>query len=117
MASVSLPYSLRFLREYGCRSDWRSESMIRPLFKRFGDRPRFPAAFWLLVTCLAASLLFMLFQGGKMASMLFIMMTFLTVYLLSGNWSGIRRAQGTRKLTNTGLEAKLEAGQSLQIQI
>ncbi|OCT17206.1 hypothetical protein A8709_24840 [Paenibacillus pectinilyticus] len=91
--------------------------MKRPVFKRFGERPRFPAAFWLLVTCFLASLFFLLFQGGKLASMLLIMMTFLSFYLLSGNWSGIKSAQGTRKLTNGGVEAKLEAGQSLQIQI
>ena len=89
--------------------------MNRPVFKRFGELPRFPAALWLLITCFTASLLFMLFQGGKLASMLFIMITFLSVYLLSGNWSGIKRAQGTRKLTNAGKKLKLEAGQSLQI--
>ena len=44
--------------------------MKRPVFKRFGELPRFPAALWLLIACLAASLLFMLFQGGKLASML-----------------------------------------------
>jgi uncharacterized protein (DUF58 family) len=91
--------------------------MKRPVFKRFGELTRLPAPFWLLVTCLAASLLFMLFQGGKLASMLFITMTFLAIYLLSGNWSGIRRVQGTRKITNATVEAKLEAGQSLQIQL
>lgn len=91
--------------------------MKRPVFLRFGERPRFPAALWLLITCCAASLLFLLFQGGKLASMLFIMMLFLSVYLLSGNWSGIKRAQATRKITNAGVDAKLEAGQSLQIQI
>ncbi|GGI43616.1 hypothetical protein GCM10008018_03010 [Paenibacillus marchantiophytorum] len=49
--------------------------------------------------------------------MLFIIITLLSIYLLSGNWSGIRRAQGTRKLSNLGQEAQLEAGQSLQIGI
>ncbi|MEC0230538.1 DUF58 domain-containing protein [Paenibacillus alba] len=91
--------------------------MNRPVFTRFGVRPRFPAALWLLISCFTASLLFMLFQGGKLASMLFIIVTLLSIYLLSGNWSGVRRAQGVRKLTNIGQEAHLEAGQSLQIGI
>ncbi|WNR46329.1 DUF58 domain-containing protein [Paenibacillus roseipurpureus] len=91
--------------------------MKQPVFQRIGKIPRFPAAFWLLLTCFAASLMFMLYQGGKLASMLFIMMTFLSVYLLSGNWSGIKRSQGTRRLTNTGIETKFESGQSLQIKI
>jgi uncharacterized protein (DUF58 family) len=91
--------------------------MTRPVFKRFGERPRFPAPLWLLISCFTASLFFMLFQGGKLASMLFIIITLLSIYLLSGNWSGIRRAQGTRKLSLPGQDAQLEAGQSLQIGI
>ncbi|UKS30420.1 DUF58 domain-containing protein [Paenibacillus sp. HWE-109] len=91
--------------------------MNRPVFKRFGARPRFPAPLWLLIACFTASLFFLLFQGGKLASMLFIIITLLSIYLLSGNWSGIRRAQGTRKISNLGQEAQLEAGQSLQIGI
>lgn len=91
--------------------------MNRPVFKRFGELPRFPAALWLLISCFSASLLFLLFQGGKLASMLFIIITLLSAYLLSGNWSGIKRAQGTRKLANVGQETQIEAGQSLQIGI
>lgn len=89
--------------------------MNRPVFKRLGELSRLPAAFWLLVSCFTASLFFLLFQGGKLASMLFMIITLLSVYLLSGNWSGIKRAQGIRRLSMN--EAQLEAGQSLQIGI
>jgi uncharacterized protein (DUF58 family) len=91
--------------------------MNRPVLKRFGERPRFPAALWLLASCLVGSLFFLLFQGGKLASMLFIIITILSIYLLLGNWSGVKRTQGMRRMPNAGQEAKLEAGQSVQIGI
>ncbi|MFD0692887.1 DUF58 domain-containing protein [Paenibacillus sp. GCM10027628] len=91
--------------------------MNRPVSKRFGERPRFPAALWVLVSCVTGSLFFLLFQGGKLASMLFMIVILLSVYLLLGHWSGVKRTMGVRKLTNVGQEANLEAGQSLQIRI
>ncbi|MBD0379042.1 DUF58 domain-containing protein [Paenibacillus sedimenti] len=91
--------------------------MNRPFSKRYGERPRFPAALWVLVSCVVGCLFFLLFQGGKLASMLFIIVTLLSVYLLLGNWSGVKRTQGVRRLTNVGQEANLEAGQCLQIDI
>ncbi|MGG1552635.1 DUF58 domain-containing protein [Paenibacillus ferrarius] len=91
--------------------------MKRPVLLRFGERPRLPAALWFLITLVTITLFFLLFQGGKLASMLFIIMLLLSVYLLSGYWSGIRRSQGTRKLTVQGAEAKVEAGSMLDIRI
>ncbi|TXK84126.1 DUF58 domain-containing protein [Paenibacillus sp. N3.4] len=72
-----------------------------------------------MATCILLhfSLFFLLFQGGKLASMLFIIMTLLSIYLFLGNWSGVKRAQGSRKFTNAGTDVQLEAGQSLQIGI
>ncbi|MEW9701537.1 DUF58 domain-containing protein [Paenibacillus sp. SI8] len=72
-------------------------------------------ALWLLVSCLIGSLFFLLFQGGKLASMLFIIITVLSVYLILGNWSGVKNTQGVRRLPNAQQDAAIEAGQSLQI--
>jgi uncharacterized protein (DUF58 family) len=87
------------------------------VIKRFEERARFPAALWYLTACFLFSLFFLLFQGGKLASMLFIVMTILSVYLLLGNWSGIKKAQGLRTLSNAEQEIRLDAGQSLQVQM
>ncbi|MFC5450312.1 DUF58 domain-containing protein [Paenibacillus aestuarii] len=91
--------------------------MKRPIAKLWEDRPRVPAALWAVASCLVGSLLFMLFQGGKLAAMLFIIVACLSVYLLLGYWSGVRRTQGVRMLLNTQQEAQLDAGQSLKISI
>ncbi|NEW05133.1 DUF58 domain-containing protein [Paenibacillus sp. SYP-B3998] len=91
--------------------------MNRLFLKRFGELSRVPAAFWMLASCLIGSLFFLLFQGGKLASMLFIIITLLSVYLILGNWSGVKRTHGVRRLPNTHQDANLEAGHSLQIGI
>jgi len=91
--------------------------MKRPIAKLWEDRPRVPAAFWAIASSLAGSLLFMLFQGGKLAAMLFIIVACLSVYLILGYWSGVRRTQGVRMLLNTQQDAQLDAGQSLKISI
>lgn len=44
------------------------------------------------------TLLYVLFQGGKTAFMLFIMVSVLMVYLIIGGLSGVRRAKGARTL-------------------
>lgn len=47
---------------------------------------------WVICLC------FFLFQGGKTAFMLFIMVTILCLYLLLGKWTGISRSSGERRL-------------------
>lgn len=44
------------------------------------------------------TLLYVLFQGGKTAFMLFIMVSLLIAYLIAGGLGGVRRAKGTRSL-------------------
>lgn len=89
--------------------------MIRPFMNRFAGRPKIPGAVWGLAVCVTSCLLFMLFQGGKLASMLFLIVSILAVYLILGNWSGVKRAQGVRKLANAGQEIQIDAGTSLQV--
>lgn len=66
----------------------------------------------------AASLLFLLFQGGKTSLMLFVMLNALGLYLLLGRWSGIGNVQGTRAL-ETGAEndAVIPAGSRLRLKL
>jgi len=75
------------------------------------------AKFWYVIICLTASMLFMLFQGGKLAFMLFFVMVLLSCYLWLGKWSGIARTHGTRKLLNMDKDKTIEAGSSVSIDI
>lgn len=74
---------------------------------------RLPAAVY------AASLLYVLFQGGKTALMLFMILNLLLVYLLIGRWSGISGVKGSRQLKNasgvTGPVLAFSAGQPLEV--
>lgn len=70
----------------------------------------------ILIYCFIASLLFLLFQGGKVALMLFLVMTFISVYLALGKWSGISAVTGKRMLhAKSGSE--LTAGASVHIKM
>lgn len=71
--------------------------------------------FWFCAGCLTASLLFMLFQGGKLAFMLFFVTATLAVYLSLGKYSGIARISGTRRLLNMDRSRTIEAGTSLSV--
>ncbi|WP_409341413.1 DUF58 domain-containing protein [Paenibacillus sp. MBLB4367] len=73
--------------------------------------------FWVLVGCFGGSLLFLLFQGGKLASMLFAVVCVISVYLVLGRWSGVAKAQGTRALSAGGGEQEIEAGKSLTVKL
>jgi uncharacterized protein (DUF58 family) len=73
--------------------------------------------FWTLVVCLSSSLLFVLFQGGKLALMVFIIVSLLTAYLGLGRWSGITKVKATRQLLNVEQGTALEAGSSASVQI
>ena len=91
--------------------------MGQPMFKKTGQRIRIQAAYWYVLCSVVFSFFFLLFQGGKLATMLFTIVTLLSVYLFVGNWSGIKRTQGARILVNKEKEVHLEAGQSLQVQL
>lgn len=86
--------------------------------RKSADRSRLSMKFWSVAAAFAASLGFMLFQGGKLALMLFVIISILSVYLLLGQWSGIKRTQGQRSLQHSGdYTAALEAGSSLGVTI
>jgi len=72
---------------------------------------------WMMAGCLAASLLFVLFQGGKLALMVFVMTAILCTYLFLGKWSGITRTKGRRSLESGLPEQAVEAGTSLRIRL
>jgi uncharacterized protein (DUF58 family) len=91
--------------------------MNTSFIKRIEDRPRIQSAFWYVLTCFLVCFFFLMFQGGKLATMLFITVSILSVYLVLGNWSGIKRTQGVRILANTEQDVRLDAGQSLQVQL
>lgn len=82
--------------------------------KRF----KLPRAWWLSASLYAASLLYLLFQGGKTSLMLFVILNALAVYLMLGRWSGINGVQGTRTLQlNEGHSAMLTAGMRLNVKL
>lgn len=92
--------------------------MMKPSFAhRLPSRSRFSRKFWAVATAFAGSLGFLLFQGGKLALMLFVMMTILSVYLLLGQWSGIKRTQGVRTLSSGDYGSLMPAGSSLGVTI
>jgi uncharacterized protein (DUF58 family) len=91
--------------------------MNTSFIKRMEDRPRVQAAFWYVLACFIFCFFFLLFQGGKLATMLFITVSILSLYLLLGNWSGIKRAGAVRTLASSDQDVRLEAGQSLQVQV
>ncbi|THF75040.1 DUF58 domain-containing protein [Cohnella fermenti] len=66
----------------------------------------------------AASLLFLLFQGGKTSLMLFVMLNALGLYLLLGRWSGIGKVQGARTFeTAAENDAVIPAGTRLRLKL
>lgn len=87
------------------------------LLKDFTERERLTPQFYLVLITFICSLCFLLFQGGKLASVLFTIVSILTVYLILGNWSGIKRTQGIRELALADKEMTLDAGNSLTVRI
>lgn len=92
--------------------------MMRETFvQKWTERQRASKQFWAVLASFLGSLCFLLFQGGKLALMLFVIMSILSIYLLLGQWSGIKRTQGARTLYNVDHGGTLEAGSSLGIAI
>lgn len=73
--------------------------------------------FWGIAAMFLLSLLFLLFQGGKLAFMVFIIVAMLSLYFLLSRWSGIAKTKGVRSLLNAEHEAVVEAGTSLAVKI
>ncbi|MDF2722977.1 MAG: hypothetical protein K0Q59_2652 [Paenibacillus sp.] len=82
-----------------------------------GVLSKYSARFWGIVLLFVFSLLFLMFQGGKLAFMVFIIVAALCVYLGLSRWSGISKTTGSRMLLNAEHEAVLEAGTSLAVHI
>lgn len=72
--------------------------------------------FWIVLAVWAASLLFVLFQGGKTSLMLLAMISVLVVYLIAGGLGGIRRVHGHRSLSTEQGEA-LHAGDQVKVSL
>jgi len=76
---------------------------------------------WQLVAIVyMTSLFYLLFQGGKTAVMLFMILNLLLFYLVLGRWSGINKASGSRTYTALGataLDQSLSAGSSLDVSL
>ncbi|MFD0962214.1 DUF58 domain-containing protein [Paenibacillus chungangensis] len=72
----------------------------------------------LIASLYLCSLFYFLFQGGKTALMLFVILNLLLIYLFLGRWSGITRVSGSRTFLNRGShvhEGSITAGSSLEI--
>ncbi|MDF2926759.1 MAG: hypothetical protein K0R57_5673 [Paenibacillaceae bacterium] len=70
-----------------------------------------------MLGCLAASLMFVLFQGGKLALMVFAIVVLMNLYLFLGRWSGITRVNGQRLLNSEHQEDGIEAGSTLRVRV
>ncbi|MFC4776739.1 DUF58 domain-containing protein [Paenibacillus sp. GCM10023252] len=74
---------------------------------------------WRIVALIyATALLYLLFQGGKTAVMLFMILNLLILYLLLGRWSGIAGVTGVRRFTSAApAEQSLSSGSSLEVHL
>lgn len=66
------------------------------------------------------SLFYFLFQGGKTAMMLFMILNLLLIYLVLGRWSGINKVTGSRSYSvpsMNALDQSLSAGSSLEVNL
>lgn len=76
---------------------------------------------WQLVAAIyITSLFYLLFQGGKTAIMLFVILNLLLIYLVLGRWSGIHKVMGQRAYSTSGgavFEQSLYAGSSLDVSL
>ncbi|NBI29513.1 DUF58 domain-containing protein [Chengkuizengella marina] len=72
--------------------------------------------YWIIYTIIFSSLLFVIFQGGKLAYMIFIIVVILGAYILSGKWSGIEYVKGNRQLMNQK-GVNIPGGSSIHVQL
>jgi uncharacterized protein (DUF58 family) len=77
---------------------------------------KYSVRFWGIVLLFLVSMLFLLFQGGKLAAMVFSIVAALTLYTLLGRWSGISKTRGIRTL-DTIQGGAIEAGSLVAVHI
>lgn len=70
---------------------------------------------WYVAACFVGSLLFALFQGGKLAYMLLMIVSVLCLYLVLGRWSGITSVKGARTLESG--RGSYVAGSSIRVRL
>ncbi|PWV98423.1 uncharacterized protein (DUF58 family) [Paenibacillus cellulosilyticus] len=64
------------------------------------------------------NILYFMFQGGKTPMMLFVILNVLIIYLILGQWSGIRLVQGTRTVAqNSGSDGMMHSGMSVDVSL
>lgn len=64
------------------------------------------------------NILYFMFQGGKTPMMLFVILNVLIIYLILGQWSGIRLVQGTRTVSqNSGSDGLMHSGMSVEVSL
>ncbi len=80
-------------------------------------QPRVSNKIWAVLACLSFSFCFFMFEGGKVASMLFVIVLLLSLYLVMGRWSGVASAKGTRILRNVEKDMVIEAGTSVSVEV
>lgn len=73
--------------------------------------------YWGVALLFVSSLLYLLFQGGKLAFMLFIIVAALCLYLMLGRWSGVSGLKGVRTMSGVDHGAVIQAGTSLAVNI
>ncbi|GFN30284.1 DUF58 domain-containing protein [Paenibacillus xylaniclasticus] len=73
---------------------------------------------WIIGALYVGSLFYLLFQGGKLPGMVFVIFNVLILYLWLGQWSGIRKVQGERIVGLAGsADGQLFSGSSVEIKI
>ncbi len=82
-----------------------------------GRRLDFSPKFWGVFACFICSFFFLMFQGGKLAFMVFAIVSALCVYLGLGKWSGVQKAEGRRTLLNAAHDATVDAGTQVKVKI
>lgn len=64
------------------------------------------------------NIMYFMFQGGKTPMMLFVILNVLIIYLILGQWSGIRRVQGTRSVAhNSSGDGTMHSGMSVEVSL
>lgn len=91
--------------------------MRRQSSAEFPGRSKVSHKIWGLWAFWTMSLLYSVFQGGKMAYMVLMIMTILCIYLMLGRWSGIKKTKGTRTLLNVPPSGEIAAGTSLEVEV
>ncbi|MEK4663206.1 DUF58 domain-containing protein [Priestia sp. FSL H7-0729] len=90
---------------------------MKPLLSTVNKGLRHPRV-WSIAMVWMCCLAYVLFQGGKTSLMLLSMVTLLCVYLAIAGFSGVRRAQGVRRLSSgSDHEELLHAGDQVQVQL